>query len=108
MTGRTKTICPPIFDLGCIKRGEFAVNIDSCSTMKKTKLILQKKNYEIMIKTSCTFILANSCQKLSGRGKKELPMKRVREKHSQNLCRNCFNMHDATTFITVTLQNLDK
>ena len=54
---------------------------------KQTKLIL-KKFLENMIKTTLlseSDKMAKSCPKLSGRGRKELPIKRVREKRGQKL-----------------------
>ena len=49
MTDRTKTLRPAIFDLGDIKRERFAVNIDSCSIIKKEgekKELLIKRVWE--------------------------------------------------------------
>ena len=80
MTDRTETLSPPIFDLGRIKRERFAVNIDSCSIMKKNSKS-SKCFFESKIKTTWTFILAKLCPKLSGTGeKKELLIKLVWEK----------------------------
>ena len=60
-----------------LKRVRFAVNIDSCSILEISKVILRTllPKYD----KNNTFILANLCPKLPGRGRKELLIKCVWE-----------------------------
>ena len=72
-----------------------AENIDSCFILRKpsisSKTFLRK--YDI----NNSFILA-LCPKLFVKDRKELPIKRVWEKHGQNRSSNGFNLHDANQF----------
>ena len=68
-------------------------NIDSCSILKKPKLILEKfsRKYD----KNNTFIFANLCPKISKSGRWE--------KRWQNLCTNYFNLHDTNHLFPINI-----